>query len=174
MVTWSKTHLGLREILFLIFPLIFAGAGVMLIAVGITSYKKTKSTESWSTTTGTVRSSGIRRHNDEGTIKYAPEVDYQYSVDGQQYMSSVIRSEIFVHFNDENEARQFLRGYPPESKILVYYNPDNPKESVLQAKAAPVLHFVTMLGALFCSFALIIYYSYYRSFKARRNLEMSL
>lgn len=141
----------------------------MLITVGLTSYKKTKSTENWSTTTGIVRSSGVRQYNDEGTIKYAPEVEYQYSVEGEQYTSSVIRSEIFVYFNDENEARQFLRGYSPEDKVRVYYNPDNPKESVLHAQAAPVLHLVTVLGALFCSFALIIYYSYYRGLKAHRN-----
>jgi hypothetical protein len=70
---------------------------------------------------------------------------YQYSVEGEQYTSSVIRSEIFVYFNDENEARQFLRGYSPEDKVRVYYNPDNPKESVLHAQAAPVLHLVTGL-----------------------------
>ena len=151
MGNWSKSNPGVVEVVSLIFPLIFAGAGVMLIAVGLTSYEKTKSTESWPTTTGVVRTSGIRRHNDEGTIRYAPEVEYQYSVDGEQYTSGVIRSEIFVHFNDENEARQFLRGYPPEGKVLVYYNPDNPKESVLQAQAAPVLHLVTLLGAFFSS-----------------------
>jgi hypothetical protein len=63
----------------------FAGAGLMLITVGLTSYKKTKSTENWSTTTDIVRSSGVRQYNDEGTIKYAPEVEYQYSVEGEQY-----------------------------------------------------------------------------------------
>ncbi len=100
---------------------------------------------------------------------YAPEVEYQYSVDDKAHTSSVIRAEILVHFDDEAEARGFLGRYPPGGQVLVYYDPNEPEESVLEAKAAPLLHFVTVLGALLCCFALITYYSYYRGFKSNRN-----
>lgn len=158
---------GAKEVLALLPPLLFVGFGVVLIAIGVTSYRKTKITESWPSTQGTVYRTNIRKYNDEGTIRFAPEVSYEYRVGDELYRSTVIRPEVFVSFLDENEAKQFLRSYAVGSKVSVFYDPKNPGKAVLEAKSAPVLHFVTIMGVISCSFAGIVYYLSYRSFRRK-------
>lgn len=161
----ARPRFGAKEALALLPPLMFVGFGAVLIAIGVTSYRKTKTTETWPSTQGTVYATNIRRYNDEGTIEFAPEVNYEYTVAGELYKSSVIRAEVFISFPDENEARQFLKSYAVGSKVRVYYEPTNPGKAVLEAKAAPVLHLVTIMGVISCSFAGVVYYLSYRKFR---------
>src|SRR5919199_1619911 len=108
----SQSRIGIIEIIFLILPLAFVALGVVLISAGTIAYCKAKLTESWPSTAGMVRNAHIRPYNDEDGIIYAPEIMYQYSVEGKPYESSTIQPEVFVHFSDENEAKRFLSKYP--------------------------------------------------------------
>jgi Protein of unknown function (DUF3592) len=168
-----RLRIDAKEIVAVLFPLLFFIFGAVLILIGVTSYHKTRDTETWPTTAGTVNATRIRRYNDEGTIRFAPEIEYQYIVDGQSYNSSVIQAGIFVHFAYEDEAKRFLDKYTVGRNIQVFYDPTNPKDAVLEAKAAPVLHFVTLLGAVSCGFALLCYYSYYRGYRSRMKYAKS-
>jgi hypothetical protein len=161
----NQFSIGAKVILMLVPPLIFVGFGVVLIAIGVSSYRKTTITQTWSSTEGTVLVTNIRRYNDEGTIRFAPEVDYEYRVADQTYKSSEIRPEVFVSFSDEDEAKRFLQKYAVGSKPRVFYDPATPTRAVIEPRAAPVLHFVTMMGVLSCTFALLVYYRSYRTFR---------
>ena len=163
----NQHPIGAKEILALVPPLMFVGFGVVLIAIGVSSYRRTKITQSWPSTEGTVSATNIRRYNDESTIRFAPEVDYENRVDGQAYKSSEIRPEVFISFFDEDEAKRFLQKYAVGSKVQVFYDPSMPKEAVIEPRAAPVLHFVTMMGVISCTFALVVYYVSYRRFRRR-------
>ncbi|HTG93174.1 MAG TPA: DUF3592 domain-containing protein [Pyrinomonadaceae bacterium] len=157
-----------KVILALLPPLLFLGFGAVLIAIGVSSYRKTTITQTWPSTEGTVSATNIRRYNDEGTIRFAPEIDYEYQVAGQTYRSSEIRPEVFVSFSDEDEAKRFLRKYAVGSKPQVFYDPATPTRAVIEPRAAPVLHLVTMMGVISCTFALAVYYASYRRFRRRR------
>lgn len=156
-----------KQILTLFPPLMFVGFGVVLIAIGVSSYRRTKITQTWPSTEGTVAATNIRRYNDEGTIRFAPEVDYEYRVGGQTYKSSQIRPEVFISFLDEGEAKRFLQKYAVGNKLQVFYDPSTPTKAVIEPKVAPVLHFVTMMGIISCTFALVVYYVSYRRFRRR-------
>jgi Protein of unknown function (DUF3592) len=158
-----------KVILALLPPLVFLGFGAVLIAIGVSSYRKTTITQTWPSTEGTVSATNIRRYNDEGTIRFAPEIDYEYQVAGQTYKSSEIRPEVFVSFSDEDEAKRFLRKYAVGSKPQVFYDPATPTKAVLEPRGAPVLHFVTLMGIISCTFALLVYYKSYR--RLRRLLR---
>lgn len=159
--------IGASEILALLPPLLFVGFGAVLIAIGVSSYRRTKATETWPSTQGIVYATNIRRYNDEGTIRFAPEINYEYTVGGEFYKSTVIREEIFVSFPDEDEARRFLKNYMVGRSVLVFYDPTNPNQSVLEPKAAPVLHMVTIMGVISCCFALMVYYFTFRKLRKR-------
>ena len=163
----NEPSIGAKEILALLPPLMFVAFGVVLIAIGVSSYRKTKITQTWPSTEGSVSATNIRRYNDEGTIRFAPEVDYEYQVAGETYKSSEIRPEVFISFLDEDEAKRFLQKYPVGIKPQVFYDPSNPTKAVLEPRAAPVLHFVTLIGAISCTFALVVYYLSYRTFRRR-------
>jgi hypothetical protein len=157
--------ISVKVILTLVPPLLFIGFGVVLIAIGVSSYRKTTMTKTWPSTEGSVYATNIRRYNDEGTIRFAPEIDYEYQVDGQTYRSSQIRAEVFISFSDEDEAKRFLQQYAVGSKPQVFYDAATPSKAVLEPRAAPVLHFVTLMGVLSCTFALLVYYRSYRMFR---------
>jgi hypothetical protein len=157
--------IGAKVILALLPPLVFLGFGAVLIAIGVSSYRKTTITQTWPSTEGTVSATNIRRYNDEGTIRFAPEVDYEYQVAGRTFKSSQIRPEVFISFSDEDEAKRFLQKYAVGSKAPVFYDSATPTRAVLEPRAAPVLHFVTLMGVLSCTFALLVYYRSYRTFR---------
>jgi hypothetical protein len=159
--------IGASEILTLLPPLLFVGFGAVLIAIGVSSYRRTKATETWPSTQGNVYATNIRRYNDEGTIRFAPEINYEYTVGGELYKSTVIREEIFVSFPDEDEARRFLKNYMVGRSVQVFYDPTNPNQSVLEPKAAPVLHMVTIMGVISCCFAAMMYYLSFRKLRKR-------
>lgn len=159
--------IGAKDILGLLPPLLFLGFGAVLVVIGVTSYRRTKNTETWPSTQGMVSATNIRRYNDEGTIRFAPEIDYEYTVAGRRYRSSVIRSEVFVSFSDESEAKQFVNVYAVGTEVPVFYDPENPSKAVLQPIAAPVLHLVTIMGAMSCTFAAMVYYFAFRKLRKR-------
>jgi uncharacterized protein DUF3592 len=163
----NQHSIGAQGILALLPPLMFVGFGVVLIAIGVSSYRRTKITQSWPSTEGTVSATNIRRYNDEGTIRFAPEVDYEYQVAGQTHKSSQIRPEVFISFLDEDEAKRFVQKYAAGNKLQVFYDPARPTKAVIEPTAAPVLHLVTLMGAISCTFALIVYYESYRRFRRR-------
>lgn len=165
----SQQPIGAKDILTLLPPLMFVAFGVVLIAIGVSSYRRTTLTQSWPSTEGTVVATNIGRYNDEGTIRFAPEVDYEYRVDGQTYKSSQIRPEVFISFLDEDEAKRFLQEYALGNKVKVFYDPATPSKAVIEPRAAPVLHFVTIMGVISCSFALVVYYRSYR--RLRKTFE---
>ncbi len=165
----SALPIGAKDILALLPPLLFVGFGAVLIVIGVTSYRKTKITETWPSTQGTISATNIRRYNDEGTIRFAPEIDYAYTVAGKSYKSSGIRAEVFVSFLDEDEAKRFLRNYAAGTEVPVFYDPENPAKAVLQPISAPVLHMVTIMGAISCSFAAMMYYFAFRRLRKRHR-----
>ena len=167
----NEPSIGAKVVLMLVPPLMFIGFGVVLIAIGVSSYRRTTITQSWPSTEGTVLATNIRRYNDEGTIRFAPEVDYEYQVAGQTYKSSEIRPEVFISFLDEDEAKRFLQKYAAGNKVRVFYDPATPTKAVIEPRAAPVLHFVTMMGVISCTFALVVCYVSYRRFRRRLRAE---
>jgi hypothetical protein len=127
----------------------------------------------WPGTEGTVSATNIRRYNDEGTIRFAPEINYEYQVAGHTYKSSVIRPEVHISFLDEAEAKQFLKKYAVGSKLQVFYDPATPAKAVIEPKAAPVLHFVTIMGVISLGFAVVGYCVTYRRFRRRLRATSS-
>lgn len=79
----------------------------------------------------------------------------------------MIRPEVFISFLDEDEAKRFLQKYAVGNKVQVFYDPATPTKAVIEPRAAPVLHFVTMMGIISCTFALIVYYVSYRRIRRR-------
>ena len=167
----SQQPIGAKDILTLLPPLMFVAFGVVLIAIGVSSYRRTTVTQIWPSTEGTVLATNIRRYNDEGTIRFAPEIDYEYQVADQAYKSSEIRPEVFISFLDEDEAKRFLQKYAVGNKVKVFYDPATPTKAVIEPRAAPVLHFVTLMGVISCAFALVVYYVSYRRFRRRSRVN---
>jgi hypothetical protein len=67
----------------------------------------------------------------KGTVHYHPSLTYRYQVSGQIYLGKRYRYDGHPSFYNEDAARQIVDAHPKGSEIEVYYNPDNPTDTVL-------------------------------------------
>jgi hypothetical protein len=88
----------------------------------------------WPSTMGTVNASYLeRRHSssDGGSTNY-PVVQYSYQVGGQAYQSTKLAPGPEV---GGTGAGKVVERYPAGAQVMVFYNPQNPSDAVLETKA---------------------------------------
>ena len=87
----------------------------------------------WPSTMGRVNTSHLeRRHSsDSGSTDY-PVVEYSYQVSGQAYQGMKIAPGPEV---GGTGAGKVVGRYPVGAQVMVFYNPQNPSDAVLETKA---------------------------------------
>lgn len=86
----------------------------------------------WPSTMGNVIMSTIdRRSTSEGYTDY-PVVRYSYQVGGQAFQSMKLAPGPEV---GGTGARKVVEKYPSGAQVMVFYNPQNPSDAVLERKA---------------------------------------
>jgi hypothetical protein len=88
----------------------------------------------WPTTMGAVNASYLERRrssNDSGSTNY-PVVQYSYRVGGQTYQGMKIAPGPEV---GGTGAGKVVERYPAGAQVMVFYNPQNPSDAVLETKA---------------------------------------
>jgi hypothetical protein len=95
----------------------------------------------WVTTQGVVLQSSVemrRSSNSNGgtSTSYYPNVLYEYVVSGQRYQNNRIGFGMQVGLGNYNSVqRRVTENFPMGGMIQVYYDPNDPTQSVLEAKA---------------------------------------
>lgn len=87
----------------------------------------------WPPTMGTVNTSYLERRSssDSGSTNY-PVVQYSYQVGGQTYNGMKIAPGPEV---GGTGAGKVVSRYPAGAQVMVFYNPQNPSDAVLETKA---------------------------------------
>jgi hypothetical protein len=87
----------------------------------------------WPSTMGTVSTSYLERRSssDSGYTNY-PVVQYSYQVSGQAYQGMKIAPGPEV---GGTGAGKVVGRYPAGAQVMVFYNPQNPADAVLETKA---------------------------------------
>lgn len=86
----------------------------------------------WPSTMGTVMMSRIeQRSSDDGYTDY-PVVQYSYQIGGQAYQSMKLAPGPEV---GGTGARKVVAKYPAGAQVMVFYDPQNPSDAVLERKA---------------------------------------
>ena len=94
--------------------------------------RKMAAVSQWPSTMGVVQMSTIdRRSSDDGYTDY-PVVQYGYQVNGQSYQSMKLAPGPEV---GGTGARKVVAKYPAGAQVMVFYNPQNPSDAVLERKA---------------------------------------
>lgn len=94
--------------------------------------RKMAAVSQWPSTMGTVLMSTLeRRSSSEGSTDY-PVVQYSYQVGGQAYQSYKLAPGPEV---GGTGAGKVVARYPPGAQVMVFYNPQNPSEAVLERNA---------------------------------------
>jgi hypothetical protein len=108
----------------------------------------------WPSTLGTVNASYLERRSsgDSGSTNY-PVVQYSYQVSGQAYQGTKIAPGPEV---GGTGAGRVVERYPAGAQVMVFYNPQNPSDAVLETKAPAqwilwlilIIFDVTLCGAI--------------------------
>lgn len=95
--------------------------------------RKMAAVSQWPSTMGTVLMSRIeQRSSSEGGYTDYPVVQYSYQVGGQAYQSYKLAPGPEV---GGTGAGKVVARYPAGAQVMVFYNPQNQSEAVLETKA---------------------------------------
>jgi hypothetical protein len=122
------------ELLITIGSIVFALFVLNAIFLGIIFFMRRRmaTVSQWLSTMGTVNASFLeRRHSSDGSTDY-PVVQYSYQVSGQPYRSTKPAPGPEV---GGTGAGKVVARYPAGAQVMVFYNPQNPAEAVLERKA---------------------------------------
>jgi len=122
--------------------------------------KKMAEVSQWPSTMGNVVMSTIERRSDsEGGHTDYPVVQYSFQVNGQAYQSTKRAPGPEV---GGTGARGVVAKYPAGAQVMVFYNPQNPSDAVLERKA-PALWVMWLILVIFdctlCGVIPILWYS---------------
>jgi hypothetical protein len=113
---------------------VFLILNVIFLGVIFFTRRKMAAVAQWPSTLGMVLMSTLEsRHSsdDSGYVNY-PVVQYSYQVGGQTYQGGKIAPGMEV---GGSGAANVVARYPAGAQVMVFYNPQNPSEAVLESKA---------------------------------------
>lgn len=113
---------------------VFFILNVIFLAIIFFMRRKMAVVSQWPSTMGMVNASYLeRRHSssESGSTNY-PVVQYSYQVSGQAYQGIKIAPGPEV---GGTGAGKVVARYPAGAQVMVFYNPQNPAEAVLERKA---------------------------------------
>lgn len=95
--------------------------------------RKMAAVSQWPSTMGTVLMSNLEaRHSSDGGWTNYPAVQYSYQAGGQAYQGNRIAPGPEV---GGSGAGKVVGRYPAGAQVMVFYNPQNPSDAVLERKA---------------------------------------
>jgi hypothetical protein len=128
---------------------IFAGA--MLMGQGLEQYNKVKATAAWPTTLGRVIQVGIEPVSEDGELRWRPKVRYMYDVHGQTAISTGISAAAARDTYSEADANRVIAAYPPNTTVVVFYNPEHITDAVLDHSLPRFVWFSIFFGLVLAS-----------------------
>jgi hypothetical protein len=116
-----------------IIGLVFVILNVIFLVILFFMRRKMAAVRQWPSTMGTVNASYLeRRSSSEGGYTNYPVVHYSYQVSGQAHQGTKIAPGMEV---GGTGAGKVVARYPAGAQVMVFYNPQNPSEAVLETKA---------------------------------------
>ncbi len=88
----------------------------------------------WESTNAMIRKGRDKSPEEVGPSANSPWLYYVYEVDGEVYESSRIR---FAEFRRKSVQQNVLDRFADGDEVTVFYNPLNPKKSVLERRVEP-------------------------------------
>ena len=133
----------------LIIGFVLALLNIIFLAIIFFMRRKMAAVSTWSSTMGTVLMSTIEwRHSSESGSTAYPVVQYSYQVNGRGYQSMKIAPGPEL---GGTGAKKVVARYPAGAQVMVFYDPQNPSDAVLEKKAPAQWFMWLMLGIFDCT-----------------------
>jgi len=139
----------------LLFNIVLFLSAILWLYLGLRVVWRVRASRKWPSVNGSIVSREIRRAWFSGEYTtHSPEVTYRFTVSGKEYTGNVIQFGLLK--GDERKAQSILGPYTVGSPVLVYYFPDNPCLSVLQAGPGSAAWAFIAAGCLGLCFAALV------------------
>jgi hypothetical protein len=119
-------------------------AGIVIGLYGIYKIYKGYESQNWPTTEGRItdsRLAGAKR-----ILGRRAYIKYEYFVDGKHYVSPQISYTFII--GNYSSSIETLRKYPKGKAVIVYYNPDSPRDAVLETEISGRISWLFILSGL--------------------------
>ena len=151
-----------------LFPLSFGLGSMIFLGVGLWMINKGMQSENWDKGTATITSSEIEKTESRSkdaqgftrtSTSFSVRVTYAYTVEGSNYEGNTVGFGTMSH-NERSDAQEELKSYPKGKTIEVYYDPENPSDSVLKKGVFWPMYImisimiIILIGSIWASFAL--------------------
>ena len=124
----SRTFIQFSSMSFsTIFILIFVAVGLGIAAFGARGVIQARASSAWPQVSGEITHSEIT----DSDSSYSPLVRYEYSVSDRAFAGERICFGLDRMFAGYKFAQRYTQRYPVGSPVAVYYDPDQPSQSVL-------------------------------------------
>ena len=137
----------------LMLSLLMAGLALVLGSTGLDLRQQAEVTAGWSSTEGVIRSGKLSSRQVSrsllrprgGRYLYSAQITYSYMVDGHSYESNQIgtaKSMMSWSRGSGGAAYEatWLAKYPEGMRVIVYYDPADPSNAVLERDASAVAY----------------------------------
>ncbi|HEY5706791.1 MAG TPA: DUF3592 domain-containing protein [Terrimicrobiaceae bacterium] len=111
-----------------IFILIFVAVGLGFAAFAARGVIQARASSAWPQVSGEITHSEIT----DSDSSYSPLVRYKYSVSDRSFAGERICFGLDRMFAGYKFAQRYTQRYPVGSPVAVYYDPDQPSQSVLE------------------------------------------
>lgn len=130
---------------------LFGIAGAVMIFKYFQEQKEADESQGWSSTIGKITKSSIQREAsyESSNTLYFPEVEYLYEFLGTEYTGNRITFGGSTGNSNRKKSEETLAKYPVGKSIPIYYDPNNPQDSVLIRKMGTGGMVFLVVGILF-------------------------
>lgn len=116
-------------------PYGFILVGGILLVIGLNLIRKGIQSKNWPKVEGSIRRSEVDVHysmDEDGPSRdFSADIYYEYTVDGRDYGGATVKMG-YSDVQGKGSSHQAVDEYPEGSTVDVYYDPDNPREAVLE------------------------------------------
>ena len=125
--------------------------GLLIMIVGIKGMYKGLISQNWKKCNAIVQSSEIinrETKNEEDDVTFKPYITYKYTIDENDFIGDILK---FGKIETGNNSREnyYLKKYPVDKCIIIYYNSSNPSESVIEPGLSGDSYFLPIFGLIF-------------------------
>lgn len=136
------------------------GGGIQLFVFLFLVYRAKKNKQ-WNTTNGKIlvsELSGFTWDTDNTGQSYTVKIKYQYIVDGEKYISKKVYYGDWIAISFSSYMQTMVAQYKVGGGCTVYYNPQNPRKSVLKSGVALPIYSLLLSALLFMGVGICLYY----------------
>ncbi len=145
--------------------------GLFLVSIGLRRIIIDLISKNWPFTEGIIKKSFDKIEYDEyGNVLHIPKINYSYIVNSKEYFSGNITfgnrgisfSNMYNEISNKNDSLKVLSKYTENSKVKVFYCPNNPKVAVLKPGITTGAILVLSSGLIITFFTSLIIFSMLR------------